>query len=350
MGQYIEEITCNYRLDLGGDFTFLKKSTSAQIPICFAAEISENVYVIKYKTTLVGSGISERVRVSNSYSIDASDFDYCTTYDILEGASNGEIIIDNSRWTSLGTTYTTPPARPIVAIYSVSGRNATVTWGFEDNNVSQYTKIVFELFNVNNLTTPVQTKILYDNSYISGSIEFTDIPTGSYIVKAQTIYTVRNTDIPCCYTAVSDDAASSEYKAETAEFTVGMYRWTYSYIDTNGNAVLGTSKETRQYDKFLYITAAEWNGLCEYVRGMIGSVKCATPINSDIYALPPSTTYGQMLDMAVVEPGEDIKATKFNYLSYVISSNIAPTGITAFIAGEVIKPEYFNTLIEKVNM
>lgn len=339
-------VRCNYRLNIGGNFTFYKSTTSMDVPIRFYKDRKTLVY----KYTLSSSKLEETFNITHQTA--GTYFDYCTTYEIFENYLGGSIVINNEPLYYVAT-FTTPPARPTVAFKSASNNSATVEWGFEDNAISYYTKIVFELYSLNNLSTPVQTNVLNGSDYAilpkSGEIIFTDISPGSYVVKAQTIYTVNGTDIPCCYNAKPSDADNADFKAETDEFKVGAYNWTYSHIDANGNAIRGNSKTTSKGDKFLYITAEEWNGLCEYVRDVIGYWKCETAINSNNYGLSESTTYGQMLDMAKVVSGENISAVKFNYLRYVIGSTITSTGLTDYAKGNEIKPEYFNILVEKSN-
>lgn len=87
----------------------------------------------------------------------------------------------------------------------------------------------------------------------------------------------------------------------------------------------------------------EWNAFVDAVKSKIYiNGENATPIGSNPYAKPASTTYDELLELARITPDDKtLYAEKFNYLRYCVGSAVKPTGIADKQRGAVVAANDF---------
>lgn len=278
---------------------------------------------------------------------------YCgIEYTIRESTSSGEKYL---------ATYTTPPSRPKITSVAVNYSSVTVGWALEDIvGGGRWTKIYINLYNVNDQINFYKTQTVYASSVnynTSGAVTFTDVADGEYIIKAQTILVVNDTEIPCCkeYLDIIDKAYGSDsiFTYISEPFKAGRsFKWTYAYVDNDDNVILGETKEMVQGQKYLYVAATEWNELCDYVKQKWSNEWYTHyPIGDNPYGYATTTTMKEVAEDAKVVSGEEMSARKFNLIRYCIGSypEMESTGLSDFSRGDDIKIGYFNILKDKAN-
>lgn len=371
-------VTCTHRTQQGGIFKVERTGViSGDWDIRFVNDAGYkllkqgNIDGLKRTGNYVYGSVMN-VNTSSLYSIVSSYYgtytylpmNYSETYYIC--AWNGDNYGSSPNVAFLGT-YTVPPAKPTIqSFYSPEDNKLRIDCGkVVENVVSKYRVEIYNNFTndlifTRDITEPTTFKV----------------PVGSYYVKAQSILTKKITvdeqeveaDIPCCmwvhqYNMIPDGANpliqggnyGTEYTqtyvtSAVVSVTGNSFNWMYSYMDRQGVPIIGTSKViNKNEEKYFYITANEWNDLCDYVYGFIW---VDTDIGEYVYGYPATTTYGELVNAAKVTQNEPVSAKKFNMLRYCIGSHTSTQGTVIakdFESNDDIRDEYFNTLKNYAN-
>lgn len=257
-------------------------------------------------------------------------------------------------------TYTTPPSKPILE-YNVADNTVKVDWKLEYYG-GNWTKIYINLYRAEDLSSIYKSIVVYAgdvgyNTYY-GTAYFTNVESGDYVIKSQSIYVVNDVEIPCCVDEDNlprdaDASTDVSYTFITDVFKVGSgFQWTYAYIDNDDNVILGETKEMVQGQKYLYVAAIEWNELCDYVKQKWSNGYYAEwTIGDNPYGYVTTTTMKEIAEDAKVVSGEDMSARKFNLVRECIGAypTTGGTGLSNYSSGDDIKIEYFNILKDKAN-
>lgn len=133
-----------------------------------------------------------------------------------------------------------------------------------------------------------------------------------------------------------DISLTSNYMSFTTP-SLPPFAWTYAGVDSNGNLVYGSYKQSGLN---YYVHSIEWNGLIDYIEEKYSDNGWSL---SDLNNGRPNT-----YPFNRASSGEDLTADTFNQIRFAIGSKIS-TGITERSRGDTIYASYFNVLKDKAN-